>query len=64
MVWVLSIAGDQDPVMPLFDVVGKGGMFVPSHCGGTVSNVGVISSSITISKVVVSAHSPEFGVNV
>ena len=64
MVCVLSIAGDQDPVMPLFDVVGKGGMLVPSHCGGTALNVGVSLSSMTISKVVVSAHSPASGVKV
>ena len=38
---MLLIAGDQVPVMPLFDVVGKAGIVAPEQYGPTGLKVGV-----------------------
>jgi hypothetical protein len=41
VVAVLSKAGDQLPVYPLFDVVGNAGNVSPLQIGATAVNVGV-----------------------
>ena len=56
MVAVLSRAGDQDPVMPLVDVVGKADNVAPEQIGATAVNVGVTFGLTVIVKVVVVAH--------
>jgi hypothetical protein len=61
---VLFNAGDQVPVIPSFDVVGKGVSVVPAHIGATAGNVGVTFWFTVIVKVVVVAHCPAVGVNV
>ena len=43
---VLSNAGDQDPVMPLLEVVGKAESVAPEHMGAPVVNVGVMFVAI------------------
>jgi hypothetical protein len=56
VVAVLFSAGAHVPVMPLFDVVGKGERAAPEHIGATAVNVGVIELVTTISIVVETAH--------
>ena len=49
-------AGDQLPVMPLLEVVGKAVKVAPEQIGATAVNVGVMFGFTTIVKVVVVAH--------
>lgn len=64
VVAILSRAGAQVPVIPLFDVVGNAGKVAPEQTGATVLNVGVTTGSTVIVSVVVVAHCPASGVNV
>ncbi len=64
VVVVLSIAGDQVPAKPLFDVVGKALIVAPEQNWPIAENVGVIFGVMVIVKVVVVAHCPAVGVNV
>ena len=56
VVAVLLNAGDQLPVIPLFEVVGKVGAAAPLQIAGMAVKVGVIWLLITMSMVVVVAH--------
>jgi hypothetical protein len=58
----LSKAGDQLPVIPLFDVVGNAVSVAPAQIGATVVNAGVIFGLTVIVKIVVVAHCPAVGV--
>ena len=49
-------AGDQVPVMPLFEVVGNAVRVTPEQIGATALNVGVMFGFTTIVNVVVVAH--------
>ena len=49
-------AGDQVPVIPLFDVVGSAASVAPLQIGATCVNVGTTLSFTTICMVVVVAH--------
>ena len=60
----MSKAGDQVPVIPLLEVVGKADKVPPEQIGATAVKVGVIFGLIVIVKVVLSAHCPTVGVNV
>ena len=60
----MSSAGDQVPVMPLVEVVGKADKVAPEHIGATALKVGVMLGLTTIVNVVVVAHCPAVGVNV
>jgi len=60
----LFSAGDQVPVIPLFDVVGNGLSVAPEQIGATAVNVGVMFGLTVIVNVVVVAHCPAAGVNV
>ena len=53
---VLFSAGDQVPVMPLFEVVGSAVSVAPEQIGATAVNVGVIFGFTVIVNVVVVAH--------
>ena len=53
---VLFSAGAHVPVMPLFDVAGRGERAAPEHIGATAVNVGVIELVTTISIVAGAAH--------
>jgi len=54
---LLTVAGDQVPVMPFVDVVGNVGATVPEQIGFTAAKVGVTFGVTVISKVVVAvAH--------
>jgi hypothetical protein len=64
VVVVLSNAGAQVPVMPLFEVVGNGAKVAPEHIGATAVNVGVTFGLTVIVIVAVVAHCPAVGVNV
>ena len=64
MVVVLSKAGDQVPVMPFVDVVGKGDKVAPEQIGATAVNVGVVLVLTVIVNVAVVAHWPGSGVKV
>ena len=64
MVAVLSKAGDQAPVMPLFEVVGNADKVAPEQIGATAANVGVMLVFTVIVNVVVVAHCPAVGANV
>ena len=64
MVAVLFKAGDQVPVMPFSDVVGKADSVAPEHIAATGLNVGVIFGLTVIVSVAVVAHWPAVGVNV
>ena len=61
---VLFNAGDQLPVIPLVDVVGKAGSGSPAHIGATALNAGVTFGLTVTVYVVVVPHCPLFGVNV
>ena len=52
VVAVLFKAGDQVPVTPLVEVVGKGDRAAPEQIGATAVNVGVNTGSIFIDIVV------------
>ena len=63
VVAILFSAGDQVPVIPLLDVVGKAFNVPPEQIGATAVNVGATCALITISIVVTAAHG-SVGVNV
>jgi hypothetical protein len=64
VVTVLLSAGDHEPVIPLFDVVGNADKVAPEQIGATAVNVGVMFGLTVIVSVVVVAHCPAVGVNV
>ena len=64
VVAVLSKAGDQDPVIPLVEVVGNADKVAPEQIGATAVNVGVTFGLTVIVNVVVVAHCPAVGVKV
>ena len=53
---MLFSAGDQVPVIPLVDVVGKAANAVPEQIGATAVKVGVTFGVTVIDNVVVVAH--------
>ena len=57
-------AGTQVPEMPFSEIAGNTGGIEFSHSGPIAAKVGVISMSITISRVAVDAHCPKSGVKV
>jgi len=57
-------AGDQTPVMVLFDVVGNAASGSPEQIGATALKVGVMFGLTVMVRVVVVAHCPTAGVNV
>ena len=64
VVVVLFNAGDQVPVIPFVEVVGKAAKVAPEQIGFTTANVGVILELTVIVNVCVVAHCPAVGVNV
>lgn len=61
---VLIEAGFQVPVIPLVEVVGKGGGTVLLHCGGICAKLGITCEVTTTFIVAVAAHWPAAGVKV
>ena len=61
---VLFKSGDQVPVMPLVEVVGRAAKGVPEQMGGIAAKIGVRAGVMVMVKVVVVAHWPAFGVKV
>ena len=57
-------AGDQVPVIPLFEVVGKADKAAPEQIGATAVNVGVTFGFTVMTNVLAAAHCPAAGVNV
>ena len=57
-------AGDQTPVIPFIEVVGKAVSVDPEHTGVIGLNVGVIDVLTSMVIFVFVAHCPIFGVNV
>ena len=53
---MLFSAGDQVPLIPLFEVVGNAAKVAPEHIGATAVNVGVTCGFTVMVKVVVVAH--------
>lgn len=64
VVAVLFNAGDQEPVMPLLEVVGNGDKVAPEQIGATAVKVGVTIGFTVMVIVVVVPHCPADGVNV
>jgi hypothetical protein len=60
----LLMAGDQVPVYPFREVVGKPAKLDPEQIGATAANVGVILGFTVMTKDVLEAHCPAAGVNV
>ena len=56
VVWVLLMAGDHDPVILLFDVVGKAATLLPRQKGPTAVNAGMMLWSIEMVIVVLTPH--------
>jgi hypothetical protein len=56
VVAVLFSAGDQVPVIPLFEVVGSAVKIAPEQIGATAVKVGVTCGFTVMVKVVVVAH--------
>ena len=52
----MSKTGDQVPVIPLLEVVGKAINVAPEHIGATAVNVGATFGLTVIVKVVIGAH--------
>ena len=50
------MAGDQEPWMPLVDVVGNAGMVLPAQYGPKVPNDGVAAGEMMMVLVTVDAH--------
>ena len=61
---LLTVAGDQVPVIPLVDVNGKDGAVAPEQIGAIAAKVGVMLGVTVISIVVDVAHCPASGVKV
>jgi hypothetical protein len=61
---VLFKAGDQLPVIPLLEVVGRGDKLPPEQIGATGVKVGTVLLLTLIAKVVEVAHCPGLGVKV
>ena len=61
---VLFSAGDHEPVMPLFEVVGKGASASPEQMGATALNVGVTAGATAMVMLTTAAHCPGSGVKV
>ncbi len=57
-------AGDQVPVIPLFEVVGKALKGEPEQIGATAVNVGVVVWFTVIVRFAGDAHCPAVGVKV
>ena len=64
VVVVLFSAGDQAPLIALFDDVGNAVIISPEQIAGTAVNVGFTAGSTVIVNVVVLAHCPAVGVKV
>lgn len=64
MVVVLLIFGDQVPMIPLFDVVGKSGIKLPLQYEFTTVKVGMLIGVTFIVKLDVVEHWFELGVKV
>ena len=64
VVAVVLIAGDQVPVIPLFDVRGRADRFSPWHIGATAVKVGTIEVFTVTVIFAVLAHCPTDGVKV
>ena len=62
VVAVLSRAGAQDPLIPLFEVVGSGESGSPEQIGATGSNVGTVLAVTVTVIVAATAHCPPSGV--
>ena len=56
MLTLLFKAGDQDPVIPLFDVVGKGSNEPPAQMAGTCVKLGVDVLFTTMFKALLIAN--------
>ena len=62
VVVVLLIAGDQDPIIPLRDGFGNGGIIAPEQYGPTAVNKGIVFAVIvTFAKAVTAGHPPDAG---
>jgi hypothetical protein len=61
---LLTVAGFQVPVIPLFEVVGNIGAVAPLQIAGIEVNVGVVGAFTVTERVVVVAHCPAVGVKV
>lgn len=57
-------AGDQVPVIPLVDVVGKGAIVPPAQTADTAAKLGVTIGLTVIVKVCVVAHCPPLAIGV
>jgi pimeloyl-ACP methyl ester carboxylesterase len=64
VVAVLFIAGDQDPVTPLVEVVGKDAKAAPEQIGATWLNVATIGFTTIVIVAGVTVHCPESGENI
>ena len=64
MVLVLSKAGNQEPAIPLIEVVGNADKVAPEQIGTTALKVGVTFGLTVIVNVAVVAHCPAVGVKV
>jgi hypothetical protein len=53
---LLTVAGDQVPVIPFVDTAGSVGAAVPEQIAGIAAKVGVVLLVTVTSKVVVVAH--------
>ena len=58
-------AGDQVPVTPFIEVVGKGDKVAPLHIGAIFENTGVTFNGLTVTVIEAPLEqTPEVGVNV
>jgi hypothetical protein len=60
----LLMSGDQLPVIPLVDAVGRPGILLPAQYGPNVPKEGVGFGVIVIVRVTLEAHCPASGVKV
>ena len=61
---LLTVFGDQLPVIPFADFAGNAGTMLPLQIIGKAAKVGVLLGVTVCVNVVVSAHCPAEGVNI
>jgi hypothetical protein len=62
VVIILLIAGDQIPVIPLLEIIGKGANVAPEQIGATVVNIGRIFGLTIMVRLTGTEHCPVVGV--
>ena len=61
---LLTVDGDQEPVIPFKEVLLNTGATVPEQIGGSAANCGTVGGMIVCVSVAGTAQGPAFGVKI